>query len=118
MEWSWLYPWGIKLYLIYKGWPEGEIYKPEENNGVGKPFVGAIAVFNFSHVAFVIGKTKEGKVVAIGGNQATYYLNITKVGASTVLYYMKPKNYAVSTQLEELPILTVSGGEMSYANTR
>lgn len=30
---------------------------------------------------------------------------------------MKPKSYIVPTQLEELPILTISAGEMSYENT-
>jgi hypothetical protein len=113
------YAWGPnEVDEWYKGWPEGEVYKSEVKNKRGKAFVGAIAVFNFSHCAFVIGKTKNGKIVALGGNQGSYYLNVTIVGESRVLYYMKPKDYFVPAQLENLPVLSVSGGEMSYENTR
>ncbi|AWH89623.1 CHAP domain-containing protein [Limnobaculum parvum] len=97
-------------------WAEGEIHGIDRDPK-GVPFLGAIVVFNFSHVAFVVGQTNDGRIVALGGNQGNYYMNITSVGSGAVLYYMKPRGYIVSSESEKLPVLNVAGGEMTYENT-
>ena len=43
------------------GWAEDEV--------VDKPFYGAIAIMNYSHVGFVCGVNRQGSLLLLGGNQ-------------------------------------------------
>lgn len=106
-------------------WKDGEIYKPEENNGIGKPFIGAIAVMDFRHVTLVVGNTQNsGEIAGLGGNQAMnpgeegLYIKVSRFKKANVLCYMKPKGYTVSAHLEKLPTLNVSGDVANYENSR
>jgi len=101
-------------------WKKGEDH--------GKPFVGAIAVTNYNHVAFVVGETDKGRLVLLGGNQpgpnsppnTGEYINLRANARGAVLYYMKPKGYDVQPEEEDLPIYDDSnlGAGLSNANTR
>lgn len=83
-----------------------------------------MVVYNFSHTAIVVGKTKKGQIVGLGGNQRGldsgkngWYLNLGKAKESLVVCFTKPKSYDVTGNLEKLPILTVEGGELGHENT-
>ncbi|WP_369717103.1 PAAR-like protein [Leptotrichia sp. HSP-536] len=98
------YDWGVapRPGLPKRGWFEGE--KTE-------PFTGAIGIFKFrggySHVAILVGKRKNGMLVFLGGNQNNE-INKTAYEPSRIDYFMKPKNYTVSSEEKELPIITES----------
>ena len=98
------YDWGVapRPGLPKRGWFEGE--KTE-------PFTGAIGIFKFkggySHVAILVGKRKNGMLVFLGGNQNNE-INKTAYEVSRIDYFMKPKNYTVSPEEKELPIIMES----------
>lgn len=79
--------------------------------GVG---VGAIAIMKREgggHVAFVAGKTKEGKIVLLGGNQGDKVC-YTSVAPERILTYRRPFN---STLAYNLPTLDVFSQNSSFA---
>ena len=76
--------------------------------------VGAIAVLKREgggHVAFVAGRTKEGKIVLLGGNQGDKVC-YAAVPASNILAYRKPIN---ATLDYKLPIIDVFTENASFA---
>lgn len=88
-------------------------------------FVGAVIVFNYSHVAFIIGQTEDGlSYVYLGGNQGGSGSGKRKITKNKVkknsgtFWLTKPKNYSPSTQEKELPVLNVTDNTLStYENT-
>ncbi|QYN49179.1 hypothetical protein GYM73_06010 [Apibacter sp. ESL0432] len=85
-----------------KGWLQGEI---------SEPFIGAVIVFNYSHVAFIVGENNDGsKYVYLGGNQGDKRQNHQKIclGSvskkdSSIYAIMKPKKYIISDDEKKLP---------------
>lgn len=114
--------WNTNVTTAWYGyWKEGEIHKPNENNGVGKPFIGAIALQgeknDITHLGIVVGLNKNGNPILLGGNQSDK-LCLSAFSEKSIKQYVKPKGYVVSEALEELPTLKVEGGELSYEQTR
>ena len=58
--------------FVPKNWYRALAYKDAGMRKLAKPCYGAIAVFSRTgggHVGFVVGKSKTGKVLILGGNQ-------------------------------------------------
>lgn len=97
-----------------ENWKEGESCEA---------FVGAIIVFNFSHVAFIIGQTKDKKkYVYLGGNQGgsegKRSISVNSVSkTSSTFWISKPKSYTISEKEKELPLLEASGKDLTYNDT-
>lgn len=96
-------------------WQNGEV--------VDKPFYGAIAVMNYSHVGFVCGINPDGRLLILGGNQGggrvgtANCISIRANSASSIKYLMKPKGYNVRPVDYELKVINVSGPSSSYSDT-
>lgn len=84
-----------------------------------EPFVGAIVVFLFSHVAIIIGENLDGdRYVYLGGNQNRYkedssgkqeiILGSIKKDSDQIFYIMKPKKYEVKENEKKLPKYDIS----------
>lgn len=80
--------------------------------GLKKPVRGCIVVFSrpgsswSGHVGFVAGRTRDGDLAVLGGNQSNA-VNIKPFGLNRVLGYRWPKGIAVTS---ELPTLRIAGG--------
>lgn len=59
---------------------------------IEEPVYGAIAVCNWSHVAFVVGKNKKGNIVLLGGNQGGDFADGSKSGNQRICYTSGPKS--------------------------
>ena len=107
------------------GWVEGELI-----TDIKDVFVGAVIVFSHSHVAFVLGETKDGKsFVYLGGNQSnrkkgdgsgrrTICTNpISKSEFNSKFWIVKPKDYAPSEKEKILPKISPDGKELDYSTT-
>jgi hypothetical protein len=94
-------------------------------------FVGAIIVFDFSHVAFVIGESTDGTLIYyLGGNQSdksskdgegerTICIGkILKTKINKKFWLSKPHLYKVSDTEKKLPKLTVTAYELNYSLSR
>ena len=55
------------------------------------PQFGVIAIMNYSHVGFVIGQNKDGRIVILGGNQNNA-INLSPNAMNNVLKYVYPAN--------------------------
>jgi uncharacterized protein (TIGR02594 family) len=78
------------------------------------PAYGAIAIANFSHVGFVVGKNTAGKIVVLGGNQgAPGSVSLTVINPN-VLHYVYPRGFCPSYFL---PVLDLNGASMNYYTT-
>ena len=76
---------------------------------IDKPAYGAIAIMNFSHVGFVVGVNKDGRIIILGGNQGTPgSVNLTPVARSAVISYRYPNGFIPSYQLVEYNLLSNS----------
>ena len=76
--------------------------------------VGAIAIMKREgggHVAFVAGKTKEGKIVLLGGNQGDKVC-YTAVSANKILTYRRPDKALLAYSL---PTIDVFSQNSSFA---
>ena len=97
-----------------ENWKEGESCEA---------FVGAVIVFNFSHVAFIIGQTKDkNKYVYLGGNQGgsagKRSISVNAISkTSNTFWITKPKSYIISKEEKELPLLEASGKDLTYDDT-
>ena len=77
-----------------------------------EPFVGATIVFNFSHVAFIVGENNDGtRYVYLGGNQGngesrSGYQKICMGSvlktSKTILDISKPKEYTITDEDKKL----------------
>ena len=107
------------------GWVEGELI-----TDIKDVFVGAVIVFSHSHVAFVLGETKDGKsFVYLGGNQSnrkkgdgsgrrTICTNpISKSEFNSKFWIVKPKDYTPSEKEKILPKISPDGKELDYSTT-
>ncbi|ECI4078949.1 hypothetical protein DPB93_25930, partial [Salmonella enterica subsp. salamae] len=96
-------------------WTEGEV--------VDKPFYGAIAVMNYSHVGFVCGVNRQGNLLLLGGNQGgrgvtnLQGITISRTSIASVLCFMKPKGYEVPDEHYNLQLIDINTIEMNYENT-
>lgn len=84
---------------------------------IEKPIYGAIAVCEWSHVAFVAGKNKDDNIVLLGGNQGGNFKDGKTLGHQRICYTSGPKNkmkfylptdYEISEEEYELEILDVN----------
>ncbi|WP_306353372.1 hypothetical protein [Flavobacterium sp. '19STA2R22 D10 B1'] len=97
------------------GWPNGEITEA---------FVGAIIVFTFSHVAIIVGETKDGTgYVYLGGNQGSNVTGGQKIclgsvakTSSSIFRIMKPKTYKPSDDEKKLPKYDVNAENSSSSS--
>ena len=107
------------------GWVEGELI-----TDIKDVFVGAVIVFSHSHVAFVLGETKDGKsFIYLGGNQSdgkkgdgsgrrTICTNpISKSEFNSKFWIVKPKDYTPSEKEKILPKISPDGKELDYSTT-
>jgi hypothetical protein len=113
---DWLTPMLSKQQGKGNGWPNGE---------ESEAFVGALIIFNYSHIAFIIGQTEDKKsYVYLGGNQGgagpgkrKITKNSIKKNAGT-FWIMKPKDYIPTQKEKELPILNKIDTKISnYGST-
>lgn len=94
-------------------------------------FVGAIIVFDFSHVAFVVGQTKDGNsLIYVGGNQSDKApgdgpgkrtVAIGKVDKSKFnknFWISKPKKYTPTQEERNLPKMDISAQELDKNTSR
>ncbi len=94
-------------------------------------FVGSIIVFDFSHVAFVIGQSQDEKqIYYLGGNQSDKApgdgkgkrtICIGKISKSEInkkFWLSKPKKYQPKKEEKQLPKLKVTAYELDYSSSR
>jgi uncharacterized protein (TIGR02594 family) len=64
-----------------------------------KPAVGAIVIFDFGHVGFLLGETKKGDYVVLGGNQSQMVKisSFSKEGTTLVFPKGYTPNYNIPT---------------------
>jgi hypothetical protein len=96
------------------GWKPGNWKKGETS----KPFVGALIIFSFSHVAIIAGETTDGKgYVYLGGNQGNgekregyqkIILGSVSKTSSTIVGITKPSGYVISAEDEKLTKYDIS----------
>lgn len=99
-------------------------------DGIAKPAVGAVAFIDWGlvypdddkkqdrgHVGFVVGRTKGGRIVLLGGNQD----NRVKYGSyrkANIHAYRVPKGYTPPDDAYELPVLAIAAGGGGFSETR
>lgn len=93
----------------------------------GKPVIGAVAVIDWGlhkpawkgkgHVGFVVGRTSNGRIVLLGGNQSNA-VNYTAVAKKHIVAYRVPADHVIPPAHLELPVMKVSGGAMTMAGSR
>ncbi|QYN51802.1 hypothetical protein [Apibacter sp. ESL0404] len=94
-------------------------------------FVGAIIIFSYSHVAFVLGQSEDEKLIYyLGGNQSDKTADdgpgkrticigkISKSKMNSEFWLSKPKNYTPTNEDKQLPKLNVSAYTLDYTSTR
>lgn len=90
------------------GWARGYSKWGDKLHG---PAIGAVAVLSrgpkFGHVGFVVGRTKEGLLLLLGGNQGDT-VSIAAFDPSRVLSYRWPKGVPMPMQVgwTTLPVST------------
>ena len=96
------------------GWIEGEKCQA---------FYGAVIVFNYSHIAFIIGLNESGtRYIYVGGNQGSNIEGKSKLSYGSIKIgnehaIMKPKNYNISNNEKILPKLKLNPKEETYETT-
>nr|HCI8864879.1 CHAP domain-containing protein [Klebsiella variicola] len=101
-------------------WNAGAWKNGEE---VDKPFYGAIAVMNYSHVGFVYGKNSQGSILILGGNQGggrigtANCISIRANALSSIRYIMKPKGYVVPKEDFDLHVYYINGVTPTYEDS-
>lgn len=86
-----------------------------QNLGNDNPVYGSIAVMNYSHVGFVVGTNKDGRVILLGGNQGNA-VNLSPNGQSSVIKYVHPSGQT-PTNLA-LPQYNLQGRSLTNATSR
>ncbi|SDG64587.1 CHAP domain-containing protein [Epilithonimonas hungarica] len=97
------------------GWTNGE---------KSEPFVGAIIVFTFSHVAIIVGENNDGKkYVYLGGNQGSKKSGHQKIcfgsiskNSNDIFFIMKPKKYTPSEDEKKLPKYDVDAENSAFSS--
>lgn len=101
-------------------WNAGEWKNGEE---VDKPFYGAIAVMEYSHVGFIYGKNSRGNILILGGNQGggrtgkSNCISIRGNPLSKIRYIMKPKGYVIPDKDFELQDFDINNPAPTYEDT-
>jgi len=81
-----------------------------------KPAYGAVAVMNYSHVGFVAGMNKDGRIILLGGNQGKPgAVNLSPNSENSVLSYRYPAGYKPNYNL---PHYNIHGRSLSFNSTR
>lgn len=81
---------------------------------LSKPAYGAIAVMNYSHVGFVAGINKDGRIILLGGNQSDA-VNLSPNPSSLVITYRYPIGYEV---IQDIPEYNLKGRSLDISTTR
>ena len=80
-----------------------------------KPAYGAIAIMNYSHVAFVAGTNKDGRIVLLGGNQGRPgSVNLSPNPTNKVVSYRYPAGYKPNYNL---PSYNLKGRSLNFKST-
>lgn len=84
-----------------------------KNGEKSEVFVGSIIVFDFSHVAILVGENTTGdKYVYLGGNQGNgdgrsgyqkISLGSISKNSKSIIAITKPKNYTIDEEEKKLP---------------
>ncbi len=98
--------------------------------GVAKPCIGAVAFMDWGkvypdkpkrrgkgHVGFVVGKTAAGRIVLLGGNQSGR-VRYSAYRRSHIDRFRMPKDFEITPDLYNLPIMKVKRGGGSFEATR
>jgi uncharacterized protein (TIGR02594 family) len=96
-------------------------------DGIAKPALGAVAFIDWGkvyaskqgkgHVGFVVGKTADGRIVLLGGNQSGK-VRYSGFRTDHIEAYRVPKGFRVDAKLYDLPLLKVSKGGSGFESTR
>ena len=86
-----------------------------QNLGDKTPVYGSIAVMDYSHVGFVAGTNKDGRIILLGGNQGNA-VNLSPNSKSAVERYVYPSG--TNTSSLALPQYNLSGRSLSNATSR
>ncbi|MFY1048249.1 TIGR02594 family protein, partial [Chryseobacterium sp. GP-SGM7] len=81
----------------------------------GTPAYGSIAVMNYSHVGFVVGDNKDGRIILLGGNQGDA-VNLSPNYKSSVIKYVYPSGKTPSSL--RLPQYNLKGRSLTSATSR
>ena len=79
------------------------------------PQFGSIAIMNYSHVGFVVGRNKDGRLIILGGNQNDA-VNLSPNSTNNVLKYVYPTNHSASNI--SLPEFNLRGRSIGVHTTR
>jgi uncharacterized protein (TIGR02594 family) len=84
--------------------------------GIDKPAYGAIVVMKYSHVGFVAGINKDGRLILLGGNQGSPgSVNFSPNLMNAVISYRYPKGF---TPNYKLPFYNLNGRSLNLNSTR
>ena len=96
-------------------------------DGLSKPALGSVAFIDWGkvdasqkgkgHVGFVVGKTANGRIVLLGGNQGDK-VSYAAFRESHIQAYRVPKGYKPAEHLFQLPVMEVSKGGGGFKATR
>ena len=76
---------------------------------------GAIAIMNYSHVGFVVGKNKNGRIVLLGGNQKDA-INLGPNPGNLVSKFVYPTDYSPTSM--PLPSMNIKGRSLYFKSSR
>jgi uncharacterized protein (TIGR02594 family) len=82
---------------------------------LSRPAYGAIAVMNYSHVAFVAGLNNDGRIVLLGGNQSPGAVTLSSNSKNAVKSYRYPSGYVPNYNL---PNYNLHGKSLNLNSTR
>ena len=81
-----------------------------------RPAYGAIAIMKYSHVGFVAGINKDGRIILLGGNQGRPgSVNYSPNSLNDVLMFVYPSGYIPNYTL---PIYNMQGRSLNLNSTR
>ena len=80
-----------------------------------EPKFGAIAIMNYSHVGFVVGKNKDGRIVLLGGNQKDA-INLSPNPGNRVSKFVYPTDYSPTSM--PLPSMNIKGRSLDFKSSR
>ncbi len=88
---------------------------------VNTPVLGSLGVIRWpnggGHVGFVVGRTRAGSLVMLGGNQGDR-VSYMPVSPEVIISYRLPRDYFIPPGDSTLPVIDIRNGEVTSTNTR
>jgi len=88
---------------------------------VNTPVFGSLGVIRWpdggGHVGFVVGRTRAGSLVMLGGNQGDR-VSYMPVSPEVIISYRLPRDYFIPPGDSTLPVIDIRNGEVTSTNTR